>query len=495
MSIFATFSKTISTYSNRNAFFIDGTTYTYADFAQSVSQIRKAVAGIDEKYIGLVANDDMETYAAIIALWFEGKAFVPLGTKTPADRNEKIIKQAFLKTIIDSSATAFMPAYNTILSKQLPVTSINLEPKIVSEEELVYILFTSGTTGEPKGVPITRGNLEGFIAAFDKLGYDINETDKCLQMSELTFDLSVVSYVVPLLRGACLYTVPADSIKFSYAYELMEEQELTVLVMVPSVLQYLRKYFNEINLPSVRLSFFCGEALHLDISDEWCKCLPNVTIVNVYGPTEATVFCTHYVHNRHGHNKANNGILSIGRAMEGTTTIIVDENKNFVPAGSVGELCLGSIQLTPGYWHNEERNKESFFIKEYNGQNMRFYKTGDLCRCDEDGDMDYLGRIDFQVKIQGFRVELSEIEFHAKTFIPKTNVAAIPFNDTIGNTDLGLAIEAAEFNSTALLDYMKTKMPAYMIPKQLLFVPVFPLNTNGKTDRNALKKLLQTKLS
>ena len=492
MHLFNELPKAISRNNNLNAFLIDETFYSYAEFAQTISTIRKAVELLEEKNIGLIANDDIETYAAIIALWLEGKAYVPMSVETPRDRNEKIITQAFLKTIIDSSVTPLFPEYNIIESKKLPASPVDLIPKEVNDDELVYILFTSGTTGDPKGVPITRTNLEGFISAFDALGFDITEKDKCLQMFELTFDLSVMSYLIPLLKGACIYTIPKNKIKYSYIYELMEEQGLTVTLMVPSILHYLRQYFSEIDLPSMRYSLFCGEALPLDVTEEWSKCLPNANIVNVYGPTEDTIFCTHYTFNRIVENKSRNGVLSIGKAMAGTTTVIINENNEILPWGNTGQLCLGGVQLTPGYWNNEAKNKEAFFITLYNNKEERFYKTGDLCQCDENGDIEYLGRLDFQIKIQGFRVELSEIEFYAKTFLQKINVAAVACIDAIGNTEIGLAIESVEFEIKALQNFMKTKIPSYMIPKQIIFVPVFPLNSNGKTDRNELKRQLQT---
>ena len=374
----------------------------------------------------------------------------------------------------------------------MTATPVNLIPKNISDEEAVYLLFTSGTTGQPKGVPITRANLTGFVTAFWKMGFNINENDRCLQMFELTFDLSVMSYLIPLLQGACIYTIPKDKIKYSHIYELMDEQKLTVALMVPSILNYLRPYFSEIDFPDMKYSLFCGEALSWDVTEEWSRCLPNAKIFNVYGPTEDTIFCTHYSFNRTDGNKSHHGILSIGKAMEGTKTVIIDESNQILPYGNIGQLCLGGIQLTPGYWNNEEKNREAFFYAHLNGSNERFYKTGDLCLCDEEGDLLYLGRIDFQTKIQGFRVELSEIEYHAKTFLEKKiNVLAVAFADPIGNTEIGLVIESKRFEITSLRDYIKLKIPAYMIPRQIFFLDILPLNSNGKTDRKKLEALFK----
>lgn len=477
-----------------NAFNIGGVYYTYQQLALKISAIRillEKQLENDEQNICLIANDDLETYASIIALWLEGKAYVPINPEMPRDRNENILKQANVKTIIDSSIHSAFTQFNLIQTNNLPDTEINLDPVITAEEDLAYILFTSGTTGQPKGVPITRANITAFIKAFDAIGLDINESDRCLQMFELTFDLSVMSYLVPLLKGACVYTIPKDAIKYSYIYELMEEQEITVALMVPSILQYLRPYFSEINLPQMKYSLFCGEALSLDITEQWSKCVHNAQIFNVYGPTEDTIFCTFFSYNNNQNIKSFNGLVSIGRAMEGTLTVVIDDNNKIVPTNEVGELCLGGTQLTPGYWDNPEKNREAFFLLAYNGKEERFYRTGDLCKVDEEGDILYLGRLDFQVKVQGFRVELSEIEFYARVYLKDSNAVAIAYEDMVGNTEIGLVIESELCDVSGLKDYLKTKLPAYMLPKTIHFENPFPLNVNGKTDRNKLKLLFK----
>ncbi|WP_025663543.1 AMP-binding protein [Aquimarina megaterium] len=484
--------KSIENNYNNNAFYFGDTYYSYKDFAQVISDIRKEIQSSikeNEINIGLITNDDVQTYASIIALWMEGKAYVPLNPEFPISRNSTVIDQADIKTILDSSETKVFTEFNVILTKKCDTSEIDLTPVEVTKDDLGYIFFTSGTTGTPKGVPITFENLSGFMDAFWELNYTITDTDRCLQMFELTFDLSVVSYLAPILKGACIYTIPKDEIKYSYIFELMEDHELTFALMVPSILHYLRPYFDEIDCPAMKYSLFCGEALPLDVTEEWSKCVPNATIANVYGPTECTIFCTDYTYIRKGDNKTHNGVLTIGKDMKNTKTIIVDDDNNEVREGENGELCLSGIQLTPGYWKNEKKNKEVFFTKKYGGEKTRFYRTGDLCTVDSDGDILYLGRVDFQAKIQGFRVELSEIEFHAKAALDKLNVVAIAFTNSIQNTEIGLVIEATEFETKQLLDDLKTKLPQYMVPTQIKFINSFPLNTNGKTDRKKLNKL------
>lgn len=477
--------------SDKNAFFINGIYYSYAQLKEKVDNIRGIISinsKPNEKIIGLVANDDLETYASILALWFEGKAYVPLSPEAPVERNQIVIADAGIKTILSSNQDEPKTNHIYLNTRIVSVNSVSINKIIETPENIAYILFTSGTTGKPKGVPISIKNLNGFVLAFEKLGIDIKSNDRCLQMFELTFDLSVMSFLIPLLKGACIYTIPKGVIKFNYIFELLDEHKLTVSLMVPSIIQYLRPYFEEINCKDMRYSLFCGEALTESITAEWQNCIPNAKIFNVYGPTEDTIFCTSYTYKKGEKNKSHHGILSIGKNMEGTDTIIVDEYNQVVTDGEQGELCLGGIQLTEGYWNNPEKNNESFFLINTNNKTNRFYKTGDIAIKDKEGDIFYIGRIDSQVKVQGFRVELSEIEFHCNAYLQNVKAVAVAFQNKLGNTEIGLAIESQEMNTDVFFAYLKSKLPAYMIPTKTIFVSSFPLNVNGKTDRNKLKQ-------
>ncbi len=484
--------ESIESHSAGNVLCINNTFYTYKDFAVEISKIRSAIANTvaeSEKLIGLVTNDDLQTYASIIALWFEGKAYVPVNPSTPIERNTKVFELTETKYVLDSSKTSIYKNQTVIASSTLEFTEINLNPKEVSGDDLAYILFTSGTTGLPKGVPITFDNVQGLVNAIDaESEFNLVPSDRCLQMFELTFDFSVVTYLFPILGGACMYTIPKSAIKYFYIFKLIKEQKLTVLTMVPSIINYLRPYFPEINAPDVRYCSFGGGALHSDIAKEWSDCLPNCKIFNYYGPTEFTVYSGFYPYHKETDKKAHNGIIAIGTPQKDTLYLVVNEKNEEVPIGVTGELCLGGPQITPGYWKNEERNAISFFTKEEKGKQQRYYKTGDLCFKDEEGDFLYVGRVDFQVKIRGYRVELAEIEFHAKSKSPKkVNMVALDITNNLGNAELGLAIESDEFDTADMFEYMKIKMPDYMIPGHVRFVKEFPHSINGKINRKELR--------
>ncbi|AXT59923.1 AMP-dependent synthetase [Aquimarina sp. AD10] len=484
--------RSIEKHSDHNVLCINNVFYTYNDFAVEISKIRAAIVSTvedEEKLIGLVTNDDLQTYAGILALWLEGKAYVPVNPSTPIERNIQVFESTETKYVLDSSDISIYTDHTVIPTKTLVDTKINLEVKDFSGDQLAYILFTSGTTGKPKGVPITFNNVDALVNAIDaEPEFDLVPSDRCLQMFELTFDFSVVTYLFPLLAGACIYTIPKNTIKYFYIFKLIKEQKLTVLTMVPSIINYLRPYFPEINAPDVRYCSFGGGALHSDIAKEWSDCLPNCKIFNYYGPTEFTVYSGFYPYHKETHQKANNGIIAIGVPQKDTLYLVVDDKNQEVPIGVTGELCLAGPQITPGYWKNEERNAISFFNREENGVKVRYYKTGDLCIKDEDGDFLYAGRADFQVKIRGYRVELAEIEFHAKVKSPKkVNMVALDIPNNLGNAELGLAIEGESFDTEEIFNYMRTKMPDYMIPGHTRFVKEFPHSINGKINRKELK--------
>ncbi len=497
--------ESVEKYPHKNAFKIEGEYYTYTQFARVIAKVRRFLevnTDRNENLIGIIYNpkSEIEVYSAIYGTWFAGKGFVPISISNPLKRNTAIIEQAGIKTLLCASAnnkiTELAQISNSALIniKELAEADINLDLPPVDDNEIAYLLFTSGSTGIPKGVPILRKNLFSFVDAFFKLGYDINENDRFLQMFELTFDLSIFCYVIPLCAGACVYTLPAEGIKFANVYLTLEENEITVALMVPSVLSYLKPFFDEIKLDKLKYSLFCGETLFNDLTIEWSNCVPNGNIINTYGPTEATIFCTIYEWNKNPVlQKTFNGSVCIGKPLPGMKTIVANENLDFTKQGEMGELCLAGLQLTPGYWKNPDKNKTSFFKKSINDEETPFYRTGDAAFADEEGDLMFSGRLDNQVKIEGFRVELGEIEYFTRQFTKASNVAAISSKNVLGIIQIHLFIENYDGNLQEVIEHLKTCLPDYMIPAQVYTILSFPLNVNGKVDRKELLKQIQIK--
>lgn len=465
--------EAIRNYAKRPAFFINGEYYTYTQFAERISAIRSVICSVEknEQIWGLALHDDLNTYASIFALWMEGKAYVPLHPSWPEERIASIKEQVGCSNVLDACDAPFI--------------EMDLDNWVdASEDDLAYILFTSGSTGVPKGVQLTRRNIAAFMDSFWKTGIDITPEDRCMQVFDLTFDVSVQSYLVALTRGACVYTVPYGQVKYLYAASLIQEQHITFGAMAPSMLTYLRQYFDEFDASSMKACILTAEACPVDLMEAWYKCAKNTEIYDFYGPTEATIYCTYYKLTRGGENLSLNGIISIGKPLANVQAIIIREDGSLVEGQEKGELCVAGDQVTPGYWKNDEKNASSFFVRD----GVRYYHTGDLCYWHESGNIMYSGRIDQQAKIQGFRVELGEIEHHARTYYNnERRVIVIAFQNAQNLTEIALFVEAQEEDSRELITYLRTKMPSYMIPSRIIYEPTFPLNKSEKVDRNALK--------
>lgn len=513
----------------RNAFFIKDRFYTYATFENCISVIYKQIKdAVDpgEQYVGIVTYDDLETYASVYALWFMGKTYVPLNPENPPARNQEIIRQVGIRTLLTSdSATvaSLLPAIGTSIldttsaprKDRVPGTEKSLsskdpgageektapgikpgkvEPgslplKDTSKDADAYVLFTSGSTGKPKGVPISRHNLDSFVTSFIGAGYQLDENDRFLQIYDLSFDASVHCFTVPLTVGGCVYTVPRNQIKYLYAYKLMKEHELTFVKMPPSTLSYLQPYFKSIHLEQLRYCLLGGEAFSVQLAERWAPCVPNAQIQNVYGPTEFTVNSHIYTWDSTvKEEKSSNGVVSIGKCFGDTIAIVAGPDLAPLPIGEKGELCLSGNQQTRGYWKDEEQTRNAFLERNVDGVTRRFYRTGDLVYRDKDGDYMYIGRLDSQVQIQGYRVELSEIEKHAGVFLEGTNVVVIPRVNENQVTEIFLFVENTSRSAREIYLYLEKSLPGYMLPKDIIMLKTFPKSTGGKINRTALKK-------
>lgn len=476
-------------YPGKTAFVIDGIAYSYKELFACVNGIHAFLDGREEEVIGVVAENRIETYAAILAVLLSGKTYVILHPHYPDNRNNKIREAGDIGVVLyadECDMAKAMPESVAFVSTRELRGEEHAEYNYGSGDTKAYIIFTSGSTGEPKGVPITRDNLNAFYTAYSALGWNLGADDRMLQMFELTFDVSVVSTLFPLTVGAAIYTVGPGEMKYTKVYELLEDERLTFAAIAPSLLQFLSPYFDEIRLPDLKYLIVTAEAAQADVLARFRACAPNAEFVNLYGPTEATIYCTAYRIPRE-ECKHYHGMIAIGRPFEEMEVVIADADGQALNTGEKGELWVSGPQVMAGYWKDREKSEQ--VLVRHNGR--VFYKTGDLCYMDADGDIIYCGRKDYQVKVQGFRVELNEIEYTARKFYrEEKNVVVVAKKDDDGGCQLHLFIEAAECDTSSLLEFMKMHLPVYMLPARVHCLEVFPLGTSNKIDRKKLLSLV-----
>jgi len=481
----------------RTCLHVENNSYSYADIYERVKSIRKILSEkTKQDFIGIVSENSEDTYASILACWFSGKGFVPIHPRNPVERNEKILEQAKIDLVLASSAE-----YKNCLpkTKNLAIVQTDdlqkikkpLQVKEIPETTVFCVLFTSGSTGQPKGVPLTLKNIACTLDAFFSLGYNLTENDRFLQMFEFTFDLAMMSFLPAFYLGASVYTVGYNKIRYLEALRTLQDHKISFAIMVPSTLTLLQSYFSKIQLPELKYALIGGEPFPFDLAKSWSGCVSNAAIINVYAPAEATMLCMGYTYDRNVEkNKAHNGILAFGKPWKNTTALVIDENIEIVVEGQTGELCFSGDHVMQGYLDQPDLNKEVFFQKEIHGNRLRFYRTGDMVYF-KDGIYYTCGRKDLQVKIQGHRIELEEIECIARKVLINPQVFALAGLSKKGTTEIYLVIASEKNNEAFVRDKLQSKLPPYMIPNSIKFVDKLVYNDHGKIDRKALKKLFE----
>lgn len=459
--------------------------------------------------VGVFGSRSELSYTAALAALYSGAAFVPLNPRFPPDRTRAMIRRADLDTIfVDRLASTQLAAILDGLEKIPPIwlpetesagelasaRSLDGELPPLPSDRMAYLMFTSGTSGIPKGVPILHSNVRAFINwAMDR--YQFRSGDRFSQTFDQTFDLSVFDLFVAWEAGACVYaTSPVDLLAPS---RFINKNELTVWFSVPSVPAQMRKrnLLGPGTLPTLRWSLFCGEPLPRASAEEWQAAAPNSLVENLYGPTELTIACTvHRWDPRTSPGLCVNDMVPIGTPYPGLTAVLVDEDLRLVSDGKPGELCICGVQTSPGYWKDPVRSAERFVKIHAAGlPDEIFYRTGDLARQLPNGEYVCLARTDHQIKVLGFRVELGEIEGVLQTGTGVLQAVALGWPVSEGTAKGIVAfVSGAGINTTELQNACKAALADYMVPSKIIPLDDMPLNANGKIDRAALKSRLES---
>jgi amino acid adenylation domain-containing protein len=521
--VWSAFLRSCEKFPDRPAIEVTGSQLSYSELGERARRLAATIqanARPGEVPLTAVFGYRSHTaYAAVLGALMAGHGYVPLNRTFPIDRTRLMLEKSTCRTLVvdkesesqlsellrglatpmvilspdrvdATEASAKLPGHSVVGANDL-VDATRWRPPQVSQNAIAYLLFTSGSTGQPKGVMVTHANVLHYVDCVTKR-YDFTSNDRVSQTFDLTFDLSAHDMFVAWQSGACVCCPSQKQLIKPGAF--LNDSRLTVWFSVPSTAVFMRR-LGELKpglYPHLRLSLFCGgEALPVDVVRDWSLAAPNSIIENIYGPTELTIGCTAYRwNNQTSLIECEQGIVPIGEPFEGMEAAIVDEKLREVAIGCEGELLMTGPQLTRGYWEDEEKTKRAFVS--IAGRSGIYYRTGDRVRRPvANKPMVYLGRLDNQIKVLGHRVELGEVEAIVRSISGVDAVVALGWPGGGKADRIEVFLEADSKSDTeALLSQLKRKLPSYMVPREIRILHRFPLNSNGKCDRRLLEEIL-----
>ncbi|HZU03680.1 MAG TPA: amino acid adenylation domain-containing protein [Ktedonobacteraceae bacterium] len=476
----------------------EGKQLTYSELNRQANRVAHALQALGvgpDTLVGVCMERSFEMVIALLAILKAGGAYVPLEPTYPRDRLAYMIQDAHLPVLLTQKRLRGILPDDGIQvlcldDAEYLATLLNEEnPRsLVQPDNLMYMIYTSGSTGKPKGVMNIHQALCNRLHWMQQ-AYQLTPADHVLQKTPFSFDVSVWEFFWPLLSGACLVVArPGGHQDPAYLVSLITEQQITTLHFVPSMLQMFLEEPGLASCTSLRRVICSGEALPFELQERFFSRL-HADLHNLYGPTEAAIDVTYWQCQR----ESNDTVVPIGYPIANTQMYILNRALQPVPIGVTGELYIGGVGLARGYFNRPELTAEKFIADPFSKTpGARLFKTGDLARYRADGAIEFLGRIDYQVKIRGVRIELGEIEAVLMQHPTVKEAVVMALGNTLSTKRLVAYLvftQAARSQPVSLEElraFLKEKLPQDMIPSTFLFLEALPLSANGKVNRSAL---------
>lgn len=473
-------------------------TLNFREFQTGIQRLSCALldAGVSKgDFVAVVADQSMAAVVACWAVMETGAAYVPIDIQTPESRFNYCLNAANIEVMLVSEQSSgmvpdcdvdmlFLPSpcdEEAWFNEYNDLTALD-DIENIGKDDVAYLIFTSGSTGNPKAVPITHGNLNNYLA--HSRHHYLDGVEQALVSTSLGFDATVTSILAPLAAG-CSVVLPETDAEMTQEFSrfVTTAQRPALLKLTPAHLSAVLDSGVSIESQQAHRVVIGGEQLRGELLDALSKELPNAVFINEYGPTETTVGCATHIATRPFEN-----YVGIGCPIQNISLLVIDEHGNRVPPGVPGELCIGGDGTFGGYYNNQELTSEKIFNKkDNNGQQCRYYRSGDQVMWGDNGCLHYLGRVDGQIKIRGYRVELGEIE-SVIGCLPNVE-QAIVVADNFTQLLFGFVkVTSSSFSSADVLSHCRQQLPAYMVPADIFFVDQIPLTINGKVNKKALLK-------
>lgn len=463
-------------------------TITYADLWQKASHLANKIAEkATAPYVGIVLERSIDAVIAMLGIFLAKKAFVPIDIENPIERIHAIIEDAGVDCLIVSTSTAYLVQKHIV---QLHIENSESERKGITFPDIqsidnAYMIYTSGSTGKPKGVRINHAQMAHYIAWAVAAYLDPYDVNHAIVHSSIAFDLTITSIFAPLANGGAVFIPTGFGVEVLSDY-IIHNQNLGLIKLTPSHLQLIKNALLPVFNNKKGVIVVGGEAFYARDAQALLAASPDVTFINEYGPTETTVGCMQFILNQKNSDQFSpNDPVPIGTAIDRMRVEIVDESDQLCPAYIPGEIYISGAGVSDGYWCREALTAEKFVTRMTDvGEVYTAYRSGDLAYKTDTGDLIYAGRVDEQIKLNGYRIEIGEINHIIGMYAGVDAVHTILVEqDLISYVVLK---NKTQVDAAQLQAYAEAYLPFYMRPLQYVFMDSMPLTVNGKLDVRAL---------